>query len=886
MAREAVIGVLAKRGYEQCLERWQPLATYLSDRIPGVRFSIKPLGFDEIGKDVHNGKVDFVLANPAIYFRLEYNGDAVHLATLENLRMGRGYKVFGGVIFTRSDNKFINDIKDLAGRRVMAVDRRSFGGWIMAWREMAAHGLDPFTDFRAMRFGGTHDAVVYAVRDGLVDVGCVRTDTLERMAAEGKIRLKNFRVINARTPKSGFPFRISTRLYPEWPFARSRKIDPLLAKEVAACLLMMRDSSRAAKVAKIVGWTVPVDYHEVGAALFELGISPFVVNPGVDTMALLRVYRPWIIGVVLLFLLTGGGAFYWQLMNRRLRASMTETERVRTEMELIFDSSSEAIRYIDLNFKVRRVNRAMAAMLSCPGEDLVGRFCYDSFNSTFCHTDKCTMRRIRDSGELRVCEEIRKVGENGSSVDCLVTAVPFISADGRFLGILEYFRDIGARVAAEEKLRGSEELFRNLADSASDLLIIHHDGRVIFANKISGSMLGTEADYLVGTAILALVNHDDQSRFLVMVADLSEKKAVNPEEIRVRRADGSFFAAEVSGFVVRGVGGRHRQAAVIRDISRRRDVDLKVRQALDEARRLSFELGDRNNELLASRDRLQQLNHELTRAHDELKNAQSQMVQREKMATIGQLAAGVAHEINNPTGFINSNLSSLGRYHTNLLEYITALEQALAEGDDAPGLIAELRGGMKINHIVADLPDLVAESLDGCERIRKIVLSLKKFSRADSENDFTVADINECLESTLDIVWNELKYKARVERAFGDIPRTWCNPQQLNQVFMNLLVNAGHAIAEKGTIRIGTAAADGNIIITVADDGCGIGVEVREKMFEPFYTTKEVGCGTGLGLSIVMDIIDRHDGEIAVESEVGRGSTFTIIIPIREKPGQ
>jgi len=883
-AERARIGVLAKRGYEQCLKRWQPLASYLSGRIPGVTFTIVPLDFEEVERVAHSGGVEFIITNPAIYFHLEYSGDAVDLATLDNLRLGKGYTVFGGVIVARADNGKVNGIEDLVDRKVMAVSLRSFGGWIMVWRELAEHGIHPERDFASLRFGGTQDAVIYAVRDGLVDVGCVRTDTLERMAGEGKIKLADFKVINQQKPTEGFPFSYSTRLYPEWPFARTRNTPEPLARKVASALFLLSENDRAAQAAGIAGWAVPVDYGEVGRALEELRIGPFATPAGYDLAGIVRLYWPWLGGTVLLLLFTAGGALYWQGMHRRLAAAMSESDRVKGEMELVFESSSEAIRQIDLNYRIVRVNRAMLAMLGRSADEVVGRHCYELFHSPICHTEMCTLRRIKDKGALEISEEIRKEREDGSCVDCLVTTVPFVDLKGNLRGILEYFRDIGERVEAEERLRASEELFRNLADSSSDLLLMHQGGgKILFASRVCESMLKVSADQLIDTEIITLVHPDDHGRFLDVVARISEQRTSGSIEVLVRRFDGSWFDAEVSGFLVEGPASSVRQAAVFRDISERRTGERKVAQALDEARQLSLELCEKNDEMEAGQNHLREVHEELRLAHEGLKNAQIQLVQRKKMATIGQLAAGVAHEINNPTGFVNSNLTTLNKYHQRLVEYITALEDALSSGKVELEALAELKRKLKIDHIAADLPELVAESLDGCERIRKIVMSLKNFSRVDSEDDSAEADINQCLESTLDIVWNELKYKAKVEKMLGDIPRTWCNPQQLNQVFMNLLVNAGHAISDSGTITITTTADDGNIVITIADTGCGMSDEVREKIFEPFFTTKGVGKGTGLGLSIVMDIIQRHGGKISVESEVGRGTTFTIAIPVRKK---
>jgi two-component system NtrC family sensor kinase len=279
--------------------------------------------------------------------------------------------------------------------------------------------------------------------------------------------------------------------------------------------------------------------------------------------------------------------------------------------------------------------------------------------------------------------------------------------------------------------------------------------------------------------------------------------------------------------------------------------------------------------------RLEKTQQELKDAYDELKSAQSQMLQKEKMASIGQLAAGVAHEINNPMGFIASNISSLGRYTKKIIEFVDAQDEAIvsAELPELSKDLQEKRRKIKLDFILEDIDQLIEESLDGADRVKNIVQNLKSFSRVD-EADHQSADINECIESTLNIVWNELKYKAIVTKDYGELPLTSCYPQQLNQVFMNLLVNAAQAIEKEGEITIRTWNGDGHVNISISDTGEGIPQDKLDKIFEPFYTTKPVGKGTGLGLSITYDILKKHNGELSVNSVVGQGTTFNLKIPV------
>lgn len=293
-----------------------------------------------------------------------------------------------------------------------------------------------------------------------------------------------------------------------------------------------------------------------------------------------------------------------------------------------------------------------------------------------------------------------------------------------------------------------------------------------------------------------------------------------------------------------------------------------------------YQIGEHFNNMMHI---LEQQHKELENAYSELKSAQSQMLQREKMASIGQLAAGVAHEINNPMGFILSNLGTFEKYIRRMKEFILAqseLVRTSVSNEAAAGLEVKRRS-LKLDYIMEDAAQLLKESLEGAHRVRKIVQGLKTFSRLD-EAEYQTVDLNEELESVINILWNELKYKATLKREYGDIPKTVCNPGQLGQVFMNLLVNAADAIEEHGEITVKTWPEAGNIHVSISDTGSGIPEDKLGRIFEPFFTTKEVGKGTGLGLSIAYDIIKKHKGEITVKSEVAKGTLFTIKIPVVE----
>ena len=270
------------------------------------------------------------------------------------------------------------------------------------------------------------------------------------------------------------------------------------------------------------------------------------------------------------------------------------------------------------------------------------------------------------------------------------------------------------------------------------------------------------------------------------------------------------------------------------------------------------------------RDHAEELESEVEAATRDLRASQAKLVQQEKMAALGKLVAGVAHEMNTPIGTINSNADTLARSLKVMREFVS--------DESAP---AEVRDNKRLQKVLGLLEDIARINKLACERIVSIVGSLRNFARLD-EADLQVADLHQGLESTLTLVHHEIKNRIEVIREYGEIPRVRCHPNQINQVFMNLLVNASQAIREQGEIRIQTLVDGDKVKVRISDNGVGIPPEHLTKIFDPGFTTKGVGVGTGLGLSICFKIAQDHGGGIEVESEVGRGSTFTIWLPIRE----
>jgi PAS domain S-box-containing protein len=266
------------------------------------------------------------------------------------------------------------------------------------------------------------------------------------------------------------------------------------------------------------------------------------------------------------------------------------------------------------------------------------------------------------------------------------------------------------------------------------------------------------------------------------------------------------------------------------------------------------------------------------------RRARLELLQSEKMASIGQLASGVAHEINNPIGFVKSNLGTLGEYVEKLLDIVRAYEAVESlQGDAvAPALadIARRKQDMDFDFVVDDVKKLLDESHEGVQRVSRIVLDLKNFSRSGDQT-MEAADLHLGIESTINMVWNQLKYKVQIVREYADLPPVVCVASQINQVVMNLLTNAGQAIDGQGSITVRTGTSGAWVWVEVQDSGCGMTPEQQARIFEPFYTTKPIGQGTGLGLSISFGIVQRHCGSISVQSATGAGSCFRVTLPIQ-----
>ncbi|MDD2708724.1 MAG: ATP-binding protein [Verrucomicrobiae bacterium] len=481
------------------------------------------------------------------------------------------------------------------------------------------------------------------------------------------------------------------------------------------------------------------------------------------------------------------------------------------------------------------------------------------------------------------------------------------------------------RTQREETVRTIQELERELSSLREEVQKARENeakARAIYEGTSDAVMLATEQGFLDGNPrALKMYGFASKEEFIhthpgnlspPTQPDGRDSLTASLEEIRTgfekgthrfewvhKRANGETFPAEVL-LTAFDYGGRRVLQATVQDITERKQAEAKEKKFLRELDALNRRLKEHEEQLVRANEQLRQeitereftqqnlekSLSELEEIHAVLKENQAQLLQSEKMASLGQLAAGVAHEINNPTSFIMSNLGTLTQYvgaFKQLLSFLDMLEESVRSADHprqqtVMEQIRAFRTKEDLPFILNDVDSLLKESLDGARRVKEIVLGLKSFAHID-EAEIAEVDLNESLNTTLKLIWNELKYKCQVHKKFGGIPRIRSYPGQLNQVFMNLLVNAAQAIPEKGEITIETSATPEHVLIRISDTGCGIPPENLPKLFTPFFTTKPVGKGTGLGLSISYGIVKKHDGTINVESRAGQGTTFTILLP-------
>ena len=565
---------------------------------------------------------------------------------------------------------------------------------------------------------------------------------------------------------------------------------------------------------------------------------------------------------------------------RHVQTSLLDVGRV---MHQIIENSPVPTFVIDVHHRVTHWNEACAQLTGVSSSDVQGRS--DTWRA-FYRTERPLLADLIVDGTVESqlqllynskCKRSPTVanafeaedffphfGEQGRWLYFM--AGPLLDVQGRVVGAIETLQDVTERRQGQEQLLSHGRELENLvAERTAELINTHHEMEAFLENA--------------SVAILTTANErvTRHNKKFTEIFELGEQSGIGMTSATMFCSAEDYAELGRIAYPVLSKG-----EALLHELELRTSLGNRIWVQL-----IAYVM-DPNNPtagawwLIQDRTEVRRVQDELRDNYERIKQtnarleeAQNQLLQSEKMASIGQLAAGVAHEINNPVGFVSSNLNSLRRYVESLLQLLGAHETGLDAAE-----IDKIRQAVDIDFIKDDLPQLLQESEEGLTRVIKIVQDLKDFSRVD-QADWQDADLNVGLDSTLNVVMNEVKYKAEVKKLYGALPAVRCLAAQLNQVFMNLIVNAAHAIEQRGVISLSTGVLDDFAWVEVADTGKGMTSEVQRRIFEPFYTTKAVGQGTGLGLSLSFSIVQKHGGRIEVESEVGVGTRFRVWIPVQ-----
>jgi PAS domain S-box-containing protein len=519
----------------------------------------------------------------------------------------------------------------------------------------------------------------------------------------------------------------------------------------------------------------------------------------------------------------------------------------RDLLRTLMDNLPDYIYFKDRQSRFLRTNRAHAKAfgLSDPGQ-AVGKTDFDFFTTEHAQQAYDDEQEVIRTGKPMMAKEEKETWPDGRVTWVSTTKMPFRDADGAIIGTFGVSRDITERKRAEEAIRASEERYRELFENASDLVFTAdlETSRLTSLNRVAERTFGYSREEAERMEFQRLIDPRHWHRIEEARARLLAGESAVTLELELRAKDGRRVMLEVKPRLIYKEGRPLEVQIIGRDITGREAAEIELRQA-------------------------------------------------QKLESVGRLASGIAHELNTPIQFVGDNTrflqDSFGGLQTLLRKY-QELRDAAASGTVSPDLLAEVRRVEEESdcaYLLEEIPKALTQTLDGVTRVATIVRAMKDFAHPESK-EMAATDLNKALLSTLTVARNELKYVADVETDFGELPLVVCNISDLNQVFLNLLVNAAHAIGEaakgtgeKGKIRVRTVADGKTVLVSIMDTGCGIPEGIHSKIFDPFFTTKEVGRGTGQGLAIARSVVvERHKGSLTFESEVGKGTTFYVRLPV------
>ena len=863
-ATRVAIGVLVGDGERSALARWTPTADYLAQKIPEHRFVIVPLDREAMRQALERRQLDFVLTDPGHYVKLGASHGIDALATLKHRWQGKPYSVFGAVIFARQDRDDIDRINDLSGKSFMADDPDAIE-FVLVCREFKAHGLNPFKDCSQLFFRNlSHDQIVYAVRDGAVDAGTVRTGVLERLAEEGRISLGDFRVLHPRGT-SGFPFVHSTDLVPEWAFARSHHVPDLLAQQVAAALLTMPENHPAAVSGRYAGWSIPLDYRPVQALLNDAKASPYAQENSALLAETIRRYRPWLIAGLLALLAMMTATFHILRLNRRLTHAKRSLERemgVRRNVEETLRQSEEALRGLhritsaqDLDFHGKlQALLAMGCQRFCLPIGILSRVEGENYEIVEAVAPDGTIAKgmVFPVSQTYCCNTLHSeepVGFEHAAASEWATHPAYRAHK------LEAY--LGIRVEVESAVYGTLNF---ISPSPRTVRFTNTDREIL---KLMAQWVAGEIQRQRTAAhALKLSSALEQTADVVVITDREGGiEYVNPAFQQIT----GYTREEVSGKTPRFLrSGQHGKEfyrrlweTILRGevfhgtfINRRKDGSLyyegKTITPLKDSR------GSVVNFVSTGKDMTQhRLAEEQTRQH------QAQLAHVCRVSAMGEMAAALAHELNQP-------LAAIVNY--------------------AQGGIHRLRAGeMNRDELLEALEHIAAQGHQSGEIIRRLRSFLR---RGNPQRKYT--DVNRVVREAVELADLEARQKEVTLRLdlSDDLPPVLADMIQIEQVVLNLLHNAIEAIDDarwpKREVTVRTSVTpNGRVEVTVCDTGPGLPAENADRLFEAFFTTKPDGMG--MGLSISRSIVEAHGDQLQAMINPDGGAAFRFSLSVKDQ---
>ena len=764
------IGVLAYRGTSAARAQWAPLAKQLFLSMPEFYFRIIPYDLPSFNTAVANGEVDLVLTNPGHYVLLESKYRVTRIATIKKKKVAGEKTQFGAVIIAHSNRSDIRTLADLKGKSFAAVSEQAFGGFQMAWRELRSQGIDPFKDLSRLDFlGFPQDDIVISVANGITDAGTVRTGVLEQMASEGRIKLEDFRILN-RQSAPGFESLLSTRLYPEWPLAKTNRISDELAEQIVVALLT--DEHRLNNVT----WTIPLDYNPVHDLMRELRIGPYKPKK-VSALILLQHYWGWLVAGFSLMLILSLATAYVMRSNKRLvstqqvlRDEISQRKKAQHELSIHRDNLEQQVstRTNDL----RNVNLLLE-------QDVIAR--------------KHAEQALRHSDDT-----LRKLHFIISSIDT--------SFDTKIISLLE-------------------SGCNHFGLSLGLLSAVRKDGTEII--EVISTQHSTDATPQVKTGKTFC---DDLPRFRepIGIADTANS-TWHGSRCLDHYGWGTYLGACVH------VGGeRYGTLSFVDKIAREpefTDFDTDIVQLI--ADWIGWEI-DRQNAQEQSQKRMQELAHV------------------SRLSTMGEMASGMAHELNQPlTAIVNYTRGSIRRLNADTLtmnELTVVLNNTAEEAERAAKII---------------------------KRLRQLV-SKDEFTRTQVAIKPLIGRVLELMSS--DIREHHIIVRQNIQEELLDVE---ADPIQIEQVLINLLLNAIDSLKQTGDdnriIIISVIMLTPSLLeVSVEDNGKGL--PDNDDVFTPFFTTKEDGMG--MGLSISRNIIESHGGNMRAGMTLDRTTRISFTLQV------